>query len=218
MNHQKIYEQIIENAKFKNRKKLKKNHLNYIYYENHHILPRCLNGSVNKNNLVLLTAKEHYLCHKLLTYIYKGNRKIACAFHKMTYGNTGNYNKSSRDYGYARELISKIPISEETRKKISKSISGERNGQFGKPGFALGYKFTKEQKENIRKSKLGDKNPQFGKPGFALGYKFTKEQKENCSKAQKKRLQNKENHPRYGIKISKETKRKISQSLKNRKK
>ena len=187
MNHQKIYEQIIENAKFKNRKKLKKNHLNYIYYENHHILPRCLNGSVNKNNLVLLTAKEHYLCHKLLTYIYKGNRKIACAFHKMTYGNTGNYNKSSRDYGYARELISKIPISEETRKKISKSISGERNGQFGKPGFALGYKFTKEQKEN-------------------------------CSKAQKKRLQNKENHPRYGIKISKETKRKISQSLKNRKK
>lgn len=70
MNHQNIYNSIIENAKSKNRIKLKKNNINYVYYETHHILPKCLNGSNDKDNLVLLTAKEHYICHKLL------NKKI----------------------------------------------------------------------------------------------------------------------------------------------
>ena len=69
MNHQKVYDNIIKNAKFENRKKLRKNKTNYIYYEKHHILPKCLGGNNDKENLVLLTAKEHYVCHKLLTYI-----------------------------------------------------------------------------------------------------------------------------------------------------
>jgi hypothetical protein len=61
MNYQKIYESIIQKAKFENRIKLRKNHPNYIYYENHHILPKCLGGSDEKENLVLLTAREHYV-------------------------------------------------------------------------------------------------------------------------------------------------------------
>lgn len=69
MNHQKIYEAIIQKAKYENRVKLSKNQEGYVYYEKHHILPRCLNGSNDKENLVLLTAREHYICHKLLTYL-----------------------------------------------------------------------------------------------------------------------------------------------------
>jgi len=131
MNHLKIYNNIIHNAQVKKRRKLVSSATNYIYYERHHILPKCLGGSDSKDNLVLLTAKEHYICHKLLTYIYKGNRKIACAFHKMTFGKINKHIKSSRDYAYARELVSNIPISEETRNKF-KNRKGENHPMFGR--------------------------------------------------------------------------------------
>ena len=44
-----------------------------IYYENHHILPKCLYPDLTKekNNLVLLTPKEHFIAHLLLVKIVK---------------------------------------------------------------------------------------------------------------------------------------------------
>jgi NUMOD3 motif len=128
MNHQKIYEAIIQNAKLKNRSR-KDN----IYYEDHHIVPRCLNGSDNVYNRVLLTAREHFVCHKLLTYIYKGNYKIYNAFHLMTFMNKRKYGLTSRDYAYARELFNLIP----------KNHNGEKNPMFGK----------KQRLESIEKNK-----------------------------------------------------------------
>jgi hypothetical protein len=113
MNHQKIYDNIIEKAKAENRIKLRKDNVDYVYYENHHVIPKCLEGSDKEHNKVLLTAREHFVCHKLLTYIYKGNRKITCAFHRMTYNKKGKLILTSRDYLYARELMSKTPITQE---------------------------------------------------------------------------------------------------------
>ena len=216
MNHRKIYESIIENAKSKNRKKLKKNHPNYIYYENHHILPVCLSGNNEKNNLVLLTAREHFICHKLLTYIYKGNRKIACAFHKMSFGNHNDkYKISSKDYAYARELISLTLISNETRKKLSDATKGENNAQWGKPGFATGHRHSIETKIKMSDDHKGEKNSQWGKKGELStnwGKTASEHTKQKQSVSQKKRLSNKENHPRFGKHCSKETKNKISKS------
>lgn len=37
------------------------------YYENHHILPRSMGGTLDADNLVLLTATEHYQVHEMLT-------------------------------------------------------------------------------------------------------------------------------------------------------
>ena len=34
--------------------------------ETHHIIPRSMGGLNNKENLVDLTAKEHFICHLLL--------------------------------------------------------------------------------------------------------------------------------------------------------
>ena len=132
MNHQKIYDQIIHSAKSKNRSKLKKNHKDYIYYENHHILPKCLDGNSDEDNLVLLTAREHYVCHKLLTYIYKGNRKIVNAFWRMTWNKLGKHNLSSKDYAYSVELIKLIPMSTETKQKISNNMLGTKHPMYGK--------------------------------------------------------------------------------------
>ena len=37
------------------------------YKERHHIIPRSLGGSNQKNNIVNLTGREHFICHWLLT-------------------------------------------------------------------------------------------------------------------------------------------------------
>ena len=33
------------------------------YIEKHHIIPRSLGGNNSKNNIVSLTAREHFICH-----------------------------------------------------------------------------------------------------------------------------------------------------------
>jgi hypothetical protein len=116
MDHKIIYNSIINNALLENRKRYKKTDEKYIYYEKHHILPRCLGGPDNTDNLVLLTAKEHYICHKLLIFIYK-NRKLVCALNRMTYSKRYDKFLSSRDYAFIKEKMSSTPISLETRKK-----------------------------------------------------------------------------------------------------
>ena len=74
MNYEKIYTQLIERARSENRMKGCG-----IYFEQHHIVPKCLNGSNNKTNLVLLTAREHYVAHKLLCEIYPEKTKLQTA-------------------------------------------------------------------------------------------------------------------------------------------
>lgn len=139
MNYIKIYESLIQEAKSENRIKLRKTDSSYVYYENHHIVPRCVGGSDDEENKVLLTAREHFICHKLLTYIYEGNRKITCAFHLMTFMNKRKYGITSRDYAYAIELFRKTPISEETRIKISNANKISHKGK----------KLSKRHKDNI---------------------------------------------------------------------
>ena len=62
MNNEKLYQSIIEKAQKENREKGKG-----VYYERHHITPKFIGGSNEKDNLVLLTAREHFVCHLLLT-------------------------------------------------------------------------------------------------------------------------------------------------------
>lgn len=42
------------------------------YVEKHHIVPRSLGGSDDVTNLVKLTAREHFICHWLLTKMHTG--------------------------------------------------------------------------------------------------------------------------------------------------
>jgi hypothetical protein len=42
------------------------------YVERHHILPRALGGSDDSSNLVVLTAREHFVAHILLAKIHGG--------------------------------------------------------------------------------------------------------------------------------------------------
>lgn len=200
MNYQKIYLNIIKKAKSQNRiraskYKRKKYKIDFIYYENHHIIPKCLGGTDEETNLVLLTAKEHFICHKLLTYIYKGNRKIAYAFHRMAFSQKENRKISSRDYSYAIELIKTTFISEETRKKMK----GKTPWNKGKTNV-----YDKGVLENWSRKKLGNQNGLGNKSN--TGKKFSEEHKD---KIRKKHI---------GLKPSEETRKKLANKAKQRKK
>ena len=56
------------------------------YCELHHIIPRSEGGTNEKDNLVNLTAREHFVCHRLLAKIYNDG-KMWFALHRMIYGN-----------------------------------------------------------------------------------------------------------------------------------
>jgi hypothetical protein len=141
MNYQKIYDKIIDNARKSNRIKNQE-----IFYEDHHILPKCLGGNNNKINRVLLTPKEHFICHKLLTFIFTNNRKIICAFHRMS--TSKKYHISSRDYDYAKNIFSRSMMGDLNPSKNKCVVEKIRIGNIGK-------KRSLESKINYSNSKKG---------------------------------------------------------------
>ena len=58
------------------------------YCEKHHIIPKSEGGTDEQDNLVNLTAREHYIAHLLLMKIYN-DWKMKHAFTMMAYGNDG---------------------------------------------------------------------------------------------------------------------------------
>ena len=99
MNYQKIYDQIIERAK--NR------HLEG-YKEKHHIKPKCIGGDDFPNNIVELTAREHFLCHRLLCEIYPNNDKLWYALWLMIVGK--NRQKSLSPYVISSRTYEKVKL------------------------------------------------------------------------------------------------------------
>lgn len=82
------------------------------YTERHHIIPRCMGGTDACNNIVRLTAREHYLAHLLLCKMTDGSsqRKMAFAFSRMN-GQSHTHQRvlpPSRWYEYSRKLLAKV--------------------------------------------------------------------------------------------------------------
>lgn len=104
MDYKKIYENLINNVRDLSRVKVKGGEK----YENHHIIPKSIGGDNSSDNLILLTPKEHYICHRLLVEIYKDTpfrNKMWYAMWCMIngYGNQKRYSPSSRIYQSLRE-------------------------------------------------------------------------------------------------------------------
>ena len=107
MNYKQIYNDLITKCTQEYEQRLTYKNTGF-YYEKHHILPKCLDGSNEKNNLVLLTAKEHYLAHHLLVKIYPNNNSVIYSFWMMCNGSLKNRPKpNQRLYQESRFLFSK---------------------------------------------------------------------------------------------------------------
>jgi hypothetical protein len=152
------------------------------YYEKHHIVPKSMGGGDDPNNLIYLTAREHFIAHWLLWRIYR-NEKMAFAFYAMTYMGKNQTIKSSRIYEESklarREFIIKNNKKYHKGKKLSQEhierirnvfknmIRTEEHCRNISKSLKNKTK-TKEHKENISKSLLGK-------------YKWSEEKKINHS-------------------------------------
>jgi len=104
MNYQRIYSELINNAQIRNW--TKKTATEYV--ELHHIIPKSLGGSNKKDNLVYLSAKEHFICHWLLYKFTIGidKSKMANAWFRMCQTNEFQNRYYSRNYKSARTAFS----------------------------------------------------------------------------------------------------------------
>lgn len=69
------YYSLVTKAKLRNFKSRKEATSTLGYVESHHIIPKSIGGNNTKTNLVYLTAREHFICHLLLTKMTEGKNK-----------------------------------------------------------------------------------------------------------------------------------------------
>jgi|GEM_PF-5799655 len=193
MNYYKIYNQICQRAKseLEQRKLHKKNGG---YYEGHHIIPKCLGGkgkssNWNDENIIPLTAGEHFLCHLLLCEIYPRNKKIKyiswAMSNKRRKKSIVEYKVSSRVYERLKiefcKSNSKIhknkKISDDIKNKIRESLKGNIPWNFGIKTKSLSeehkikisinnkgkHYMDKKSRKTLSDNRKGEKNPMYGK-------------------------------------------------------
>lgn len=81
------------------------------YVETHHIIPKSLGGNNKKENLVQLSAREHFLCHYLLPKMLIGKDRLKMIYALWHISNQENchqdrYKISSKMYATIREQFS----------------------------------------------------------------------------------------------------------------
>lgn len=110
MNYQKIYNSLI-NYRLQNPA-----NLTFDYTENHHIIPRSIDKSKDKdkNNIVNLSAREHFIAHALLVKIYKqlGDKdkwyRMLCAFDAMSKLYGSNFKIDARYKNHSNSKLYQI--------------------------------------------------------------------------------------------------------------
>lgn len=176
MNYKKIYDSLMLSRKSRG---LDKTVLEG-YYERHHIIPRCMGGSDDENNLVLLTMREHLLAHLLLVKIYPNDIGVLNAINAMFICNVQRVTdikylrlRSIRFVAEIREAAMHRPISEEIRQHMRdghKDITDEQREKYRKASTGRiqsletrqkrsntmkGRIFSDEHRKRISESKLG---------------------------------------------------------------
>ncbi len=87
------------------------------YVEEHHVVPKCIGGKDEEDNIVKLTPEEHYVAHQLLVKMYPNNDELVFAAAMMVANRPGN-----KLYGWLRRK----------RNVLMKKLSGgKNNSQYG---------------------------------------------------------------------------------------
>jgi len=142
------------------------------YFENHHVIPRSLGGTDNLENIVSLTAREHFISHILLTKFTSSDNH-----HKMLYA-VNMMSQISRDYQH--RYIPTSRLYEMVKREFSLMHSKRLTGR----------KLTEEHKAKIGAAGIGRiHSPETIAKRVASnsGKIRTQEQKERMSIAQKER-------------------------------
>lgn len=139
-----LYQKIVENARTKEYN---------CYTEIHHIIPRCIGGTDDPDNLVRVSYREHYILHYLLTKMYDSD-SLVYAFCAMNHMNVNKYS-NSRLYESAKKIwienIKMKPRSIECKNKISNSWTEERKESHRKKVSGENHWTSREPKEKVEK-------------------------------------------------------------------
>jgi hypothetical protein len=177
-----IYNTLIERAKSRTLFK-------DLYTEKHHIIPRSLGGDNSPNNIAILTAKEHYICHLLLIRITEGPNRTKMRYAAFKFASCNPYQKqrhkvTARQYQYLKEQL---------------AIANKE-----RPGPNLGKRLSQEQKDKISSSLKGkNTTPKTDEHRKAISLAKTGQKQSQATK-------DKRAHSLTGGKRSTETKAKMS--------
>ena len=186
------------------------------YVEIHHIIPRCLGGSDQDENLTKLTPEEHYVAHQLLVKIYPDDRKIAYAAHMMTVAASTSARKN-KSYGWIRRAISKAN-SGPGNPMYGRSLSEDERKQRGRTGIENGFYGKHHSTESKAKMSATKKQAYVYREPWNKDKKSSEEHRKNISDGLLKHHQERNKpHPNFGRITSDATKEKIRIALKGKK-
>lgn len=165
------------------------------YHESHHIIPRCMGGNNDEENLIDLFAKEHFEAHRLLALENPDNDKLVYAWWAMSHlkdNNQERYELTPEEYEECKIAFSK---------KISELMKVQKTGE-NNPNYHK--KLSEETCKKMSEARKGNKNPNYGNV-------YSEEFKHKISEAVKNSDKFKNRSP-----ISDETRRKISEARKGK--
>jgi len=126
------------------------------YKERHHIIPQSLHGSNSAENIVELTAREHFICHLLLTKMLQGEHKKKMTFALWLLCNVKNPSQQERHTPTSLRY-------ENTRIAHAENMSALLKGVKKTKMHWLNKRHTEETKLKQSVVKRGRLNPNFGK-------------------------------------------------------
>lgn len=132
------------------------------YHERHHIVPKCMGGTNDEDNLIDLFAREHFEAHRLLALENPENSSLIYAWNMMfvQLNNGERYEPTADEYERARLLVSqkkkKDMVGNANRKGTTTSDDGRRNiGNARRGKTHKGTPHTEESKQKISESRKG---------------------------------------------------------------
>jgi len=171
------------------------------YKEVHHIIPKSCGGSNDKDNIVNLTAREHYIIHLLLPYCTSGNAK-----HKMLNAFIFMTSKSrfcKRDYKIHSRVYQKL------RSEFAASLKGRRLTSEWKAKISKTLTGTKLPESTRRKISLANMGRKMSEKSKAIFVILNKGNKYSLGKKVSLETRRKQSIAHTGKKLSNETKAKI---------
>lgn len=130
------------------------------YHERHHIVPKCLGGTDDKDNLVDLFAREHFIAHKTLAQENPEKDGLVYAWSCMAFvkgSNQERYALTAEEYEEARKAIGEVMhnrvITDEMRENMRRAAQAKVQNP----------EYIQKQKTSHKGLQAGENNPMFGK-------------------------------------------------------
>ena len=190
-----------------------KNRVLETYTERHHIQPRSLGGSDDPDNLVNLTAREHFVCHWLLVKMTTGREH-----HKMLNALRMMRAEKQGQQRYDTKITARVyaSIKQEYAELQSKQFTGKGNGMYGKT-------HTDEARKRISEANKGRIQPSDEKEKQKAAWAARREQGVTRAsysdeyKEERSKKYSGEGNPNFGKTHSEETLAKMSAKATGRK-